>query len=272
MAHKRDERRHVLSLSGGKDSAALAVYLHDKIPDLEYVFMDTGYELPETYEFLKRMRAILGIQIKVLKPSRDFNFWLKIFKGCLPAPNNRWCTRQLKIKPYEKYVGSDFIVSYIGLRADEDRMGYFSNKDNILPVYPFIEDGLCRSDIIQLLEDKGLGLPQYYKWRSRSGCYFCFYQRRNEWIGLLDNHPDLFEKACEYEESHSDGRTYTWIEGISLRELANNRDNILAPPTKGDPFNDSKLCNILGGKEFSFNKNNILNEKKGEDECLFCNL
>lgn len=45
---KSDERRHVLSLSGGKDSAALAVYLHGKIPGLEYVFMDTGYELPET--------------------------------------------------------------------------------------------------------------------------------------------------------------------------------------------------------------------------------
>jgi len=76
MARKSDDRRHVLSLSGGKDSAALAVYLHDKIPNLEYVFMDTGYELPETYEFLKRMRAILGIKIKVLKPSRDFKTWL----------------------------------------------------------------------------------------------------------------------------------------------------------------------------------------------------
>ena len=46
--------------------------------------------------------------------------------------------------------------------------------------------------------ESGLGKPSYYEWRSRSGCYFCFYQRKKEWVGLLENHPDLFEKAIEY--------------------------------------------------------------------------
>ena len=76
---KDDDRRHALSLSGGKDSAALAVYLQDKIQNLEYVFWDTGYELPETYEFLKRMRAILGIDITVVKPERDLDTWLELY-------------------------------------------------------------------------------------------------------------------------------------------------------------------------------------------------
>ena len=49
--------RHILSLSGGKDSTALAVYLRDRIPDLEYVFCDTEKELPETYEYLARVEA-----------------------------------------------------------------------------------------------------------------------------------------------------------------------------------------------------------------------
>ena len=75
---KDDDRRHALSLSGGKDSAALAVYLQDKIQNLEYVFWDTGYELPETYGFLKRMRAILGIDITVVKPERDLDTWLEL--------------------------------------------------------------------------------------------------------------------------------------------------------------------------------------------------
>ena len=39
--------RHVLSLSGGKDSAALAVYMRDLVPDMEYIFHDTDKELPE---------------------------------------------------------------------------------------------------------------------------------------------------------------------------------------------------------------------------------
>ncbi len=46
--------RHLLALSGGKDSAALAVYMREKYPDLplEYIFIDSGCELPETYAYL----------------------------------------------------------------------------------------------------------------------------------------------------------------------------------------------------------------------------
>jgi len=47
--------RHIVSLSGGKDSTALAIYLRDRIPDLEYVFCDTGEELRETYSYLDRL-------------------------------------------------------------------------------------------------------------------------------------------------------------------------------------------------------------------------
>ena len=46
--------RHVLSLSGGKDSSALAIYLRDRIETLEYVFCDTEKELPETYKYLEK--------------------------------------------------------------------------------------------------------------------------------------------------------------------------------------------------------------------------
>ncbi len=276
--NKKSERRHVLSLSGGKDSAALAVYLQDKIPNLEYVFMDTGYELPETYEYLDRMQALLGIEITKIKEKRNFEFWLKIFNGCLPGANNRWCTRKLKIRPYERFIGNDRVISYIGLRADENRTGYVSTKDNILPVYPFIEDGLCRNDIINILEESGLGLPKYYKWRSRSGCFFCFYQQRSEWIGLHDNHPELFEWACQLEEEHSDSRTYTWIEGISLRELVKNRDKVSRKPTKkADKFNENNLSNILSEQSFVIGEESILRnrfDKKndGGEGCLFCTL
>ena len=46
--------KHILGLSGGKDSAALAVHMNNKYPDLdiEYFFTDTGYELKKTYDFL----------------------------------------------------------------------------------------------------------------------------------------------------------------------------------------------------------------------------
>ena len=65
MLHKGEaiimsEARHILSLSGGKDSAALAVYMRDRLSEMEYIFHDTDKELPETLEYLARLEAILG--------------------------------------------------------------------------------------------------------------------------------------------------------------------------------------------------------------------
>ncbi|MCY4523312.1 MAG: phosphoadenosine phosphosulfate reductase family protein, partial [Halobacteriovoraceae bacterium] len=57
------KRRQICPLSGGKDSTALAIYLKSKVPNLEYVFCDTGAELPETYEYLDKLEAFLGQKI-----------------------------------------------------------------------------------------------------------------------------------------------------------------------------------------------------------------
>lgn len=220
--------RHILGLSGGKDSTALAIYLHDKIPNMEYFFCDTHEELPETYEFLDRLKARLGIEITYLSAERGFTHWLSVYKGFLPSPRSRWCTKQLKIIPLERFVGNDEAVSYIGIRVDEDRDGYISSKDNITPVYPFKEDGLVKDDIIRLLEDSGIGMPKYYEWRSRSGCYFCFFQRKYEWVMLSEKHPDLFKKAVKYETEHSDGRKYYWNENEPLLKLLERKEQIMA--------------------------------------------
>ncbi|MCA9976418.1 MAG: phosphoadenosine phosphosulfate reductase family protein, partial [Anaerolineales bacterium] len=112
--------RHILSLSGGKDSTALAIYLHDRIPELEYVFCDTEQELPETYDYLGRLEAFLGKRIHYLKhDGKGFDELLTTRRGFLPSPQVRWCTDYLKIKPFEKFVGDDVVHNYIGIRADE---------------------------------------------------------------------------------------------------------------------------------------------------------
>ncbi|MDB9314131.1 phosphoadenosine phosphosulfate reductase family protein [Spirulina sp. CS-785/01] len=205
--------RHILGISGGKDSAALAVLLHQEIPQMEYFFCDTHKELPETYEFLERIQARLGIKIHYLSANQGFDHWLALYGGYLPSPQSRWCTRQMKIKPLEAFVGDDEAISYVAIRADENRDGYISTKPNIKPVYPFRDRGLVKADIVRLLEDSGIGYPDYYRWRSRSGCYFCFFQRKYEWVKLAEEHPDLFAKAVAYEQEHADGRTYTWTQG-----------------------------------------------------------
>ena len=225
-----DERgwRHILALSGGKDSSALAIYMKERVPEMEYVFCDTAKELDETYEYLDRLEVFLEKPVVRLKSEgMGFDDLLKMRRGFLPSPQMRWCTEYLKIKPYEKYIGDDKVISYVGIRADEgNRKRYISTKPNIIAKYPFVDDGIRHKDVLEILNTtyvggKPIGLPKYYEWRSRSGCYFCFYQQRREWVGLLETHPDLFKKAMEYEkEDQETGERYSWVQGESLAELA----------------------------------------------------
>lgn len=214
--------RHILSLSGGKDSTALAIFMRDRVANMEYVFCDTEQELPETYEYLDRLEVYLGKEIKRLKhDGKGFEELLQARRGYLPSAQARWCTEYLKIKPFEKYVGDDTCYSYVGIRADElHRKGYISTKPNIVAQYPFIDAGIKKADVFRLLDESGLGIPGYYEWRSRSGCYFCFFQQRVEWVGLLEHHPDLYEKAKKYEKENPEtGERYTWASRESLIEL-----------------------------------------------------
>ncbi|EFU3562641.1 phosphoadenosine phosphosulfate reductase family protein, partial [Escherichia coli] len=98
--------KHVLGISGGKDSAALAVFMRQTRPelDIDYFFTDTGKELPEVYEFLGRLEGFLGKPIARLNPRRGFDFWLREYNHFLPSPQTRWCTRQLKLAPFEQWV------------------------------------------------------------------------------------------------------------------------------------------------------------------------
>jgi 3'-phosphoadenosine 5'-phosphosulfate sulfotransferase (PAPS reductase)/FAD synthetase len=217
--------RHVLALSGGKDSAALAVYMRKKAPDIdmEYVFCDTEKELDETYEYINKLEVYLGKKVLFLKYADGYGFddVLAVKNGFLPSPDTRWCTEYLKLKPYEDFLGDDEVISYVGIRADEaQRQGYLSTKPNIKSVFPFIEDNIVKEDVFQILKESGLGVPSYYEWRSRSGCYFCFFQQKREWIGLYERHPDLFEKAAAYEKISSNPQEcYTWNKGESLYDL-----------------------------------------------------
>lgn len=240
-----DNTRHICGISGGKDSSALAVYMRSEVPNMEYFFCDTGAELPETYEYLARLEVVLGKPIARLNASRGFDHWFEVFRGALPSPQMRWCTRNMKIKPIEEWVGDEPVVSYVAIRADEsNRKGYISTKPNIKTRFPFVEDGVAHDDVLRILEDAGIGLPEYYEWRTRSGCYFCFYQRKAEWVGLAERHPELYERAVAIEQKvlrdagvdgdadFSDramrGRQYTWSGGETLVELLQRREEILA--------------------------------------------
>jgi hypothetical protein len=306
---------HVLGLSGGKDSAALAMYMRDHYPDLDmhYYFTDTGKELPEVIDFVNRLEGYVG---KIYDPyeevftsnreKKDFDYHLRQHKNYLPSPQARWCTIQMKLVPFEKWIqvkmkneGYTQVISYVGIRADEPaREGFVTNSVNseyLTIKMPFRDDGIGREDVFEILrkadllgneeevieyrklfinsstgepldptEDAKLGLmgaliekrndcvttdgigsnaapqlspqtllkiveakdqgkPGYYGWRSRSGCTFCFYQQKIEWLRLKEIYPEAFEEAKLYEkkaeEDKGDGTFYWLGKGTPLSSL-----------------------------------------------------
>lgn len=220
--------RHVLGLSGGKDSAALAVYMRQHFPelDIDYFFTDTGKELPEVYEFLGKLEGFLGKPIVRLNPNRDFDFWLREYNYFLPSANTRWCTRQLKLLPFKNWVkpmlaAGDIVTSYVAIRSDEEyRQGYISSDDNLVVRLPFREFGIDKRAVMDILEASGVGYPKYYDWRSRSGCTFCFFQQKIEWVNLKERHPEAFENAKQYEKTALEHSSpFTWTQGESLSDL-----------------------------------------------------
>lgn len=322
--------RHVLGISGGKDSAALAIYLKDKYPSLniDYYFCDTGKELDETYQLVENLKIYLQKEITEIKSVEvegtnedPFDYYYKMYRGYLPSPMARWCTKNMKLDPFEKYVGAEPTISYVGIRGDENREGYISKKNNIQSIFPFrlniwsedviakalgkmglpqvaayLEgylngkaldkmmttlfkpyepgfsrfekldkllsqdvvafnhavnhylqstnyplayekdfplldnaDVLVRADIFSTLRNSGVGVPAYYNKieyeiegqkaeyaRSRSGCYFCFYQQKIEWIWLYETHPDKYKEAMKYEDEKEG---FTWNQHESLADL-----------------------------------------------------
>ena len=220
--------KHILGLSGGKDSAALAVHMNNKYPDLdiEYFFTDTGYELEETYDFLNKLKTRLDKPIHYINPRNTFDYYLKKYNNFLPSQTARWCTIEMKLKSMETWLkpaldeGQE-IITYVGIRYDErGRVGYKPTNDLIKAKFPFIEDCIDKEGVIEILESSGLGLPDYYKWRSRSGCTFCFFQKRSEWIGLKENHPKAWEHAKSLEKQATDSASaFTWIKDMPLTEL-----------------------------------------------------
>lgn len=222
--------RHVLGVSGGKDSAALAVFVRQTYPelDVEYFFTDTGKELPEVHEFLGRLEGFLGKPIARLNPRRGFDFWLREYNHYLPSPQTRWCTRQLKLAPFEQWIrpmlaAGDKVTTYVAIRADEEyREGYSSKHQNLKVSLPFREAGIDRKGVMDILESSGVGIPKYYDWRSRSGCTFCFFQQKIEWVRLRERHPEAFEEAKSYEKNALEhGSPFTWTKGEPLSELEN---------------------------------------------------
>ena len=264
--------RHILSLSGGKDSAALAVYLRDRVPRMEYIFHDTDKELPDTYEYLDRLEGYLGKKIVRTTFGTTFDDLLRQYGGMLPSNHRRWCTRMMKLEPFENYIGTDFCINYVGIRADEERIGYISTKPNIRASFPFREDGINYAAVQRILEESGLGMPPYVEWgRTRSGCFFCFYQQKIEWVRLKQRYPEYFEQAKAYEKPNRiNGNIFYWCGDEPLADL--ERPERMAEIEKNWQKSQERLARRKPNRSLAETLGGLEVPHKPREGCLLCQL
>ena len=279
---------HVISISGGKDSAALAIYMKEKYPDREfkYLFFDTEEELQDTYDYLNKLQSILGIKVEYKFPEKSFKELLLQHNDYLPSPTERWCTRKMKLETFLNTM-QEFkeytIYNYVGIRADENREGLIPTDEHIVTVMPFKDDGITLNDVKRILHDAGVGLPAYYDvvydekydieyFRSRSGCYFCFFMRQIEWVWLWEKHPDEYKKAMEFEKSG-----YSWIKDMPLSKLIepDNIDKIkksykrMEEQRKRQPIKNGTMMEEM---DFISEHDKMLDEVEKDELCTMCTL
>jgi len=193
----------IVSLSGGKDSTAMALKLRELNPGTDYTYIctPTGDELPELLLHWFKLEKILGKPLLYLRHRYDLNGLVEHFK-MIPNSRARFCTRMLKMQVAEAfYMRNPGSVVYVGLRADEEeRKGGIFNPEIVRQRYPLREWGWGIDEVWSYLSERGVCIPE------RTDCARCFFQQLHEWYLLWKRHPDIYAHA-EAQEAEVG---YTW--------------------------------------------------------------
>lgn len=226
-ANIESQPRHVVALSGGKDSTALALRLAELNDgtDYEYLCTPTGDELPEMLEHWAKLECLLGKPLtRITNGTLDalISRW-----GALPNHRQRWCTRTLKIEPCLAYFAGlpPGSALYVGLRADEpERKGIYS--ESLDTRFPLRDWGWGLEHVTGYLRERGVTIP------ARTDCARCYAQRIGEWWDLWSINPDVYASA-EADEART-GHTFrspnrdTWP--ASLADLRVEFERGRVPP------------------------------------------
>jgi 3'-phosphoadenosine 5'-phosphosulfate sulfotransferase (PAPS reductase)/FAD synthetase len=203
----------VLSMSGGKDSAAAALHLRELGIDHVRVFMDTGWEHPDLYAHLDYLEAQLGpvvrlaprmpalppevmprieeIEALVGRSPSGFVRWAA-YKGMFPSRMRRWCTQELKVRPFLRWVDglNADVINVVGIRAAEsDARAHLPERESMpgashvevwRPLLRWTEDDVIAIHLRHSLRP----CPLYLRGASRVGCWPCIMSNKGE-LALL---------------------------------------------------------------------------------------
>lgn len=229
---------HLVALSGGKDSTALALALRERHPETPFRFYctPTGWELPEMFDWWNRLGEILGSKIIPIMGT-SLGACIRDQK-MIPNFRARFCTRIIKIEPARRMManllGQGEVYHYVGLRADEEhRLGGIYDDVCTKNRHPFKEWGWGVREVWAILVRYGLSedIPE------RTDCDVCYHQRIGEWWRLWKFYPDRWRRgeALEAEMGatfRTPGRD-TWP--TSMRDLRNRFESGDVPKSERQP-------------------------------------
>ena len=189
-----------VGFSGGKDSTAMALRLWELGEKFELLFTPAGNEPLDVFKHIDRVAEIIGAKI-VQPPGPDLRECITKNK-MLPNHWARFCTRQIKIEPCQKYLdqfpGS---ILYIGFRADEDEEdrpgGRYYDCEYRTPMRDW---GWGLEEVWAKCEEYDVLPPE------RTDCKLCYGQRLEEWYKLWLNDPEGYQEGVDYEKEY--GHTF----------------------------------------------------------------
>src|SRR3990167_960599 len=180
----------IASVSGGKDSAAMSLWLTEQRIEHRRVFLDTGWEHPATYEYLRGpLTAALG-PIEEVRAQRGIVETIRR-RGMFPSRTRRFCTQEFKVFPARDYFKARFldrgveIVNAVGIRGTESEARSRLFEWEYEPTFgcevwrPLI--AWTEQDVIDMHRRHGLAPnPLYLQGARRVGCWPCIYASKDE--------------------------------------------------------------------------------------------